>query len=145
DRYIQVIPQLNISTAGYKLAVGLGYLYEHLNGGTSRRLAAKMREQNANLIHAHFGRAGYYALPLVRRLGIPLITSFYGYDLSEYPKTYPIWRDYYKQLFEVGTYFLAEGNYMRQTMIDLGCPPEKALLQRLGVDLSKVEFRPRTW
>lgn len=145
DHYIQVSPQSNISTAGYKFAVGLGYLYERLNAGTSRRLAAKMKQQHADLIHAHFGRAGYYALPVIRRLEIPLITSFYGYDLTEYPKTYPIWREYYKRLFEAGTFFLAEGSYMRQTMIDLGCPPEKALLQRLGVDLSKIEFCPRSW
>src|SRR6185312_15137039 len=34
------------------------------------------------LIHAHFGVEGVYALPVAKRLGIPLITTFHGFDAT---------------------------------------------------------------
>ena len=34
------------------------------------------------LIHAHFGPDGVLALPLARRLGVPLVTTLRGYDVT---------------------------------------------------------------
>src|SRR5579862_7161173 len=35
------------------------------------------------LIHAHFGVEGGYALPIARRLRIPLVTTFHGFDATQ--------------------------------------------------------------
>ena len=35
-----------------------------------------------DLIHAHFGVEGVYALPLAARLGVPLVTTFHGFDAT---------------------------------------------------------------
>lgn len=102
-----------------------------------------IRREECRVLHAHFGPAGYYALQLAQKCGIPLITTFYGYDLSRLPRNEPRWRDRYKYLFAKGALFLTEGSYMRQQLIQLGCPPEKAVVQHLGVDLGKMHFRPR--
>ena len=44
-----------------------------------------LREHNAALIHAHFGQEGYRCLTAKQRTNIPLITTFYGLDVSALP------------------------------------------------------------
>ena len=144
SQFFQVLPPVGGGTVE-KAMLAVGFLWERGLRGVSRRVVRQMAAENVELIHAHFGRSGYYALPLIKRYPVPLLTSFYGYDISEYPTSHPAWRKRYQELFEKGSYFLVEGNHMRQTMIDLGCPPEKAILQRLGIDLNKVPFNPRQW
>jgi glycosyltransferase involved in cell wall biosynthesis len=94
------------------------------------------------LVHAHFGPAGVTALPIRRKLGIPLITSFYGYDVSTYGQRRE-WREMYQRLFDVGDLFLVEGPYMRERLTDLGCPPEKVQIQRIAINLPLFPFQPR--
>ena len=45
-----------------------------------------LREYNAALIHAHFGQEGYRCLSAKQRTDIPLITTFYGLDVSALPR-----------------------------------------------------------
>lgn len=96
-----------------------------------------------NLIHAHFGPSGYTFLTLKRIFRLPLITTFYGYDLSLLPTQYPKWKRKYKKLFREGDTFLTEGNHMKKCLIELGCPDEKIIVQHLGIDLKKIKFMPR--
>lgn len=97
--------------------------------------------RGARLLHAHFGDEGWRSLPLARRLGLPLVTTFYGYDISELGSD-PRWRARFQALFAAGATFLVEGGHMRQTLLALGCPPEKARVQHLGVDLAALQLRP---
>lgn len=96
-----------------------------------------------SLIHAHFGFSGYGFLKLKQMFQIPLITSFYGQDLSMLPVQSPQWKKRYTQLFEKGDCFLVEGNHMKQCLRQLGCPEEKIIVQHLGVDLNKIKFSAR--
>ena len=41
-----------------------------------------LADQRPALIHAHFGVEGVYALPLAARLGVPLVTTFHGFDAT---------------------------------------------------------------
>lgn len=100
-------------------------------------------QENVRLFHAHFGRIGYQVLRLARSLEVPLITTFYGWDLSRLPQEQPRWRARYRRLFAEGALFLVEGSHMREQLISLGCPPAKVLVQHLGVDLEKLHFEPR--
>ncbi len=102
-----------------------------------------LRRNKADVLHAHFGPMGYHMLPLAKKAGIPLITTFYGYDLSYLPSEEPEWRQKYQRLFEEGDAFLLEGAHMRDRLVSLWCPPEKAFVQRLGVEVDDWEFRPR--
>jgi colanic acid/amylovoran biosynthesis glycosyltransferase len=95
---------------------------------------------NPVLLHAHFGTHGWESLWLKKALRVPLITTFYGAEAWELPVTTPIWCSRYTKLFREGDLFLVEGPAMRQRLIDLGCPPERIQLRRLGVDLSKITF-----
>ena len=102
------------------------------------------REDKPKVIHAHFGPSGHAILPLKRLLGVPMITSFYGYDLSRLVYERPEWKRKYRSLFTYGDLFLVEGNHMRKTLVELGCPENKARVQHLGVDLDRIPFVSRT-
>lgn len=101
-----------------------------------------IRKKCALLMHVHFGDIGYLNLKLKKDLGLPQITSFYGYDASAMAKS-PASKYMFKALFDTGELFLVEGNHMKSRLIDLGCAPEKICVQHLGVDLDKIDFLER--
>ena len=101
-----------------------------------------LKRQHARLIHAHFGPAAVMMLPLKRSLHIPMVTTFYGYDMSELPRQQK-WRRAYERLFREGDLFLVEGTHMRAELVRIGCPPEKVRIQRMAVDLQVLRFRQR--
>jgi colanic acid/amylovoran biosynthesis glycosyltransferase len=94
-------------------------------------------------LHAHFGMLGYRLLPIARLLDVPLVTTFYGFDLSRLPQQKPVWQDRYQRLFAEGTTFLTEGPHMADQLADLGCPSDKIRVHHLGVDPTVYEFEPR--
>ncbi len=101
-----------------------------------------LRRENTALIHAHFGYEGCRLLGAQRRSGLPLLTTFYGADATEYPR-YPRWLRQYRTLFERGTLFLVEGGAMAQRLVDLGCAADKVRVWRLGVDVERIAFNVR--
>lgn len=103
----------------------------------------RMRLWHPDVIHAHFGPRGVECLLLKRILKAPLITSFYGYDAWMLPQSQPDWHARYQELFTDGDAFLAEGLAMRDRLIYLGCPPEKVLIHRIGVDIEALPFTPK--
>lgn len=108
----------------------------------SKNAKGILRNRNARLIHAHFGFNGYFALKIKRELNIPLITNFYGCDVSSYPRKNKIKSDY-QILFKEGDSFLVEGEHMKSLLCGLGCPERKVHLQRIAIPLDKIKFRPR--
>ena len=144
DQYRQSLPHLGQSFLARRATLGLALAWEKLLRAT-HAITAAMQQDRVDLLHAHFGRAGYYALPIVRQLHIPLVTSFYGYDVSEYPSRFPIWRQYYRELFAQFDCALCLGVTMQRNLIDLGCPPEKTRIHHLGVKVQQIRYQPRRW
>ncbi|MCK4785971.1 MAG: glycosyltransferase [Desulfobacteraceae bacterium] len=99
-----------------------------------------MQSRGVKLLHAHFGGIGVFALPLHFSSGLPLVTTFYGEDMSAVPRK-PGWRKSYQKLFDNGALFLVEGSHMRDRLAALGCPLEKVQIQRIGVDLNRFSYR----
>ncbi len=56
-------------------------------GMISERLEAQLRSLNPVAIHASFGKSGAYALPLARRLKLPLAVTYYGGDATKTSNT----------------------------------------------------------
>jgi colanic acid/amylovoran biosynthesis glycosyltransferase len=103
-----------------------------------------LRRQNSILIHAHFGTVGWQILPLRDWLNVPLVVTFYGHDVApDNSLRGSNWVIGRKELFRVGDLFLAEGPFMRQRLVELGCSPEKVELQRIGIDVDKIPFHVR--
>lgn len=103
-----------------------------------------LRRDRPDVVHAHFGPSGYFMSRTrsVERFG--LVTTFYGDDLSRLPDQKPRWRLRYQRLFLDGDLFLIEGPHMRNRLISLGCPEDKARVHRLGIDLDMIRWKPRT-
>jgi colanic acid/amylovoran biosynthesis glycosyltransferase len=72
---------------------------------------------------------------------LPLVTTFYGFDMSAMPQKRG-WRKSYQKLFSQGDLFLVEGSHMREQLVSLGCPRDRVQIQRIGVDLDKFSFPP---
>lgn len=101
-----------------------------------------LRLNRVQLFHAHFGPTGYGLLEIKEKLGLPLITTFYGYDMSKLPRNIE-WKEKYKELFEKGDLFLVEGSNMKRELISLGCPKAKIKIQHIAIDTNQFDFRKR--
>jgi colanic acid/amylovoran biosynthesis glycosyltransferase len=110
-------------------------LYRMLSGNFGLFFYNEIRKYRPLLVHAHMGFEGARWLDLIQKTKLPLITTFYGQDVSKLAKIAK-WRKRYKLLFEYGAIFLAEGNYLKKQLIDIGCPEEKIIIQHLGVDVN---------
>ncbi|MCH8153364.1 MAG: glycosyltransferase [Planctomycetes bacterium] len=118
--------------------------------GCHRGLLEKMRAVRPVLLHAHFGVEGCYALRFARILGIPLITTFWGYDatmtrrslitsgkiaLLRYALIRPSLRRY-------GHRFIAVSKYIRRRLIKLGFDPTRVVLHYIGTDTRRFSPSP---
>lgn len=84
------------------------------------------------LIHAHFGQNGIGAVKLKQKYGVPLVTSFYGYDTGRLAEKF---KPCYKKLIQNGDVFLALSEDMKSDLVKLGFPEEKIIIHHLGIDL----------
>jgi len=99
------------------------------------------------LVHAHFGPDAALILPLVRDLGVPLVTTFHGYDATmadpDARRSFFLHRRYLEKratLQRHGSLFLAVSAFVRGRLLDQGFPPDRTVVQYLGVRLDR--FRP---
>ena len=111
-------------------------LYCLTNFFLGRTILNAAKNIKPKLIHAHFGNDGVAAIPIKRKLGVPLITSFYGYDLSDKLETL---RPYYKSLKNEGDLFIALSRDMKKYLIKIGFPESKIVIHHLGVQCKELE------
>ncbi|MEJ2761136.1 MAG: glycosyltransferase [Gammaproteobacteria bacterium] len=104
-------------------------------------------ERRPALIHAHFGIEGVYALPLARRLGVPQVTTFHGFDAtlstgallcSPAWANYPLFR---RRLARQGDLFLCASSFIRDRVLALGFPEKRTHVHYIGVNTGAI--RPR--
>lgn len=162
---------IQVQAAGLKryqpLVIGLeakGHLRPELQGrvlmlsSPARRLGLKLfgvcgpvpstlRRVRPRLIHAHFATDGLTALPIARRLGLPLVTTLRGYDVMVEPGRmlasgklsrvrYALLR---RRLMARGDLFLAVSDALRAMAIERGFPAERTLTHYDGVRLDEFE------
>lgn len=119
-----------------KLKYNLNRVYRRITDRYGLFFNPLVKNIKPDLFHAHFGFEGWKWLRLAKKNEIPLITTFYGFDVSQFGRD-PKWRSRYKELFDYGTLFLGEGSHLRQQIIDLGCEDKKVKVQHLGVDVDR--------
>jgi colanic acid/amylovoran biosynthesis glycosyltransferase len=107
-------------------------------------LADLLREGEIDVVHSHFGPVGWATSRLVPAGGPRQLVTFYGYDVNWLPTRHPEWRERYHDLFRRIDLVLCEGNAMAEAVHRLGCPAEKLRVHHLGVDVTSIEFRPRS-
>lgn len=99
-----------------------------------------LRDRHPALIHAHFGIEGVYALPLAKRLGVPLVTTFHGFDATLSTAALlssPAWMNYplhRRSLAQQGALFLCASSFIRDRVLALGFPEARTRTHYIGVD-----------
>lgn len=109
----------------------------------SAMMAEIQRRHAPKVVHSHFGYTGYQYAKAVRKLGLAHVVTFYGVDMSALPRGDKRWLARYRRMFREVDRVLCEGPHMAERIRELGCPDEKLQVQRLGVDLGAIPFRPR--
>lgn len=97
-----------------------------------------------DIIHAHFGELGWLIAPVAQRLGIPLIVSFHGYDVSRLPR-HPRWRQRYAEMFGVMACAVVVSERMRRDVIALGVPSECIKIIHVGKDIHDYPQKTPTY
>lgn len=105
--------------------------------------------RSVSLIHAHMGYNGVYGLRAARRFNLPLVTSYYGRDvtlgrtLTRFAPSYLPYALFRRRLFCRGDRFLVLSDEMRRDLVSQGCPDDKLRIVRLGVDLRRFTVGAR--
>ena len=113
--------------------------------GATGALARRLRAEHPRLVHAHFGPDGLAALPLARRLGVPLVVTLHGYDVSRTDARLWLsgrlsWMRYAAgraRLARGAALFLAVSEAVRQAAVARGFPAERTRTHHLGIDLTR--------
>jgi glycosyltransferase involved in cell wall biosynthesis len=109
--------------------------------GLENVLVKKLRVLRPELLHAHFGADGLRALPLARRLHIPLIVTFHGTDatcteIGNMKVNYGH-RRYLARKSELQTgadRVIAVSEFVRSKLLAQGFPEDKVMLHYIGID-----------
>ncbi|MFP4007552.1 MAG: glycosyltransferase [Spirulinaceae cyanobacterium] len=130
-----------------KFTLNRKILYTLTGGWGYPQWFAALKALNPSLLHAHFAIDGVWALPIVRRLKLPLVVTFHGYDIAVNersknldrlygPKPLPqlyLWQR--QQLFQRANCCIAVSNFIRDRAIAKGCPADKIEVCYIGVDV----------
>lgn len=120
----------------------LGREFVHCSRSELAFWVKRLGQYRVGLIHAHFGPAGLTMLPVTRALGVPLLTTFHGSDLSRLlgNRVYVL---QLQRLLREGDRHLTVSDHFRQRLLSLGCPADRVQTHYLGVPVERYRFRKR--
>ena len=98
-----------------------------------------IHQRDIRLLHAHFGTEGCSALRLKQRMGLPLVTSFHGFDASRMLR-HRRWREPLKRLFGEGDAFTVVSKDMATRLAEFGCPRHKIRVQHVGIEVDRIPY-----
>lgn len=114
----------------------LAYRYLKRSGPVEDRwYAAQIAGSGAGVVHAHFGTDGGYVLPATRAADVPLIVSWYGYDVSQFPGAYAgLGKLWLRPVLREARLHLAMTPSMAEDLRALGAPRERIRVHHFGID-----------
>ena len=119
-----------------------------LQTGLAPHFLRALRLCRPALLHAHFAVDAAAALPIHKRLGIPLVVTLHGYDATSSDvslRRSAAGRVYLRrraELFSHASLFLCVSEHIRQQALDRGFPAAKLRIHRIGVDLNLFAHDP---
>jgi colanic acid/amylovoran biosynthesis glycosyltransferase len=115
--------------------------------GIAPDLVRQLREFKPVLINAQFGLSGALALPLAKKLQIPLLVHFRGADATVKVDTAKYeslnhWLFFRRMqvLQQEATLFIAVSEFIKEKLLDRGFSPEKVIVHYEGID--RQYFQP---
>ncbi|UWP83031.1 glycosyltransferase [Dactylosporangium fulvum] len=116
----------------------------------SDRLVKTLADRGVAVLHAHFGVEGVYITPTAKALGVPLVTTLHGFDVTIAKKQLlaskkPSWVNYVtwrKSLFDTAAVFICVSEYIRRRAVEWGYPAERTVVLPIGVDTDLIKPVP---
>lgn len=110
---------------------------------STKKIIKAWKRDRIRLIHARFGKAGVEVMKAKKRLKLPMLTSFHGYDLPTKVDRSDKYQRKLPALFRIGDHFTVPSKQMKRILIRRGCPSKKITVQYSGIDLSKFSYVKR--
>jgi Glycosyltransferase len=117
--------------------------------GISPHFLMKFLLIKPKFIHVQFGVSATTILPFAKKLRVPIIVTYHGYDATirdEVAATASFCQSKYierrESLIEYADQFIAVSNYIKKKMIDQGIPENKIIVHHIGIDLKKFIHDP---
>ena len=96
---------------------------------------ARARREKPALLHAHFASGGLTAIPLAKSLGVPLLVTLHGSDVTVKWASARSMR----RLGRDAALFLCVSRFIRDRAIAAGLPEKKLRVHYIGVDLQQFQ------
>lgn len=110
-------------------------------GRAPRRWLRAIADTKPVILHAHFGSSALPASRIARALGIPLVVTYHGMDITVAART-EAEKDRRRRAFAAADRVIAVSEFIATAVRAAGCPPEKLTVHYIGVDTAR--FTPAT-
>ena len=112
-------------------------------GIISKQLEAELKALNPIAIHASFGKSGAYALPLAKRLGLPLAVTYYGGDATKTSNTknsaFRVYNRRRQDLWNEADLILPCSDFIQRELLAKGAPDDKMVVHHNTADPAKFQ------
>lgn len=124
----------------------------YLRSGFAPKFLRRVEALRPELIHAHFAIDACAALPLQRRLRVPMAVTLHGYDVASTDaalRASSAGRVYLRRrrdLWERASVFVCVSGWIRSKALERGFPEEKLWVHLIGIDVEAFrppDFRPK--
>lgn len=105
-----------------------------------RFLKQSFIENKINVVLAEYGPTAHMYLPLIKKMELPLIVHFHGYDASVYSVIER--HEGYKKIFEYASAVVVVSKKMYKVLQELGCPVEKLTYNVYGPQEDFFNLKP---
>ena len=106
------------------------------------RIAAR---EDARIVHIHGGNMAMTVAGAAQSARLPFIVSFYGMDMWKHAGGgVDALRKKYSDVFSRGRLFIVEGPAAAAQLERIGCPADRIVMNRLGVDVAAIPFHQRS-
>ena len=119
--------------------------YRHLrmmSRAEQRFYTSHISRPSVRVVHAHYGTDAGFFLGSVRAADKPLVISYYGYDVSRFPRSYlGLGALYERRVWRYPALHIAMTAQMREDLIRFGVPADSIRVHHHGID---VDFWARS-
>lgn len=100
-----------------------------------------LKKQKINVVLAEYGPTAVAVLAVCKKLKIPLVVHFHGYDASSIAVVTK-YGEAYKTVFDYAFSIISVSKVMTEMLIKMGAPEEKILLNTYGANETFYENQP---
>jgi colanic acid/amylovoran biosynthesis glycosyltransferase len=128
----------------YKLHFILKHMPFFVSGKKQKTYFHALTQYKIDLMHVHFGVMAVEFMQVCRKMNVPLLVTFHGYDITAAIQRDPSYGRALSRLFEQMTLGIAISAEMKGRLMALGCSPEKIFVSYLGIPLNEFLYTDRT-